>query len=94
MTITTGAAPPPTQNRSVMLARGVFTGGVTGVFLAGVVVGIVLGSVPLSVGGAFLLAVYVLIRYLAGMPRRAGEAAVPPCLALATIESREAVVGE
>ncbi|MGW2542098.1 hypothetical protein ACWC5I_14805 [Kitasatospora sp. NPDC001574] len=94
MTTTTGAAPPPAQNRPVMLARGFLTGGVTGVSLAAVVVGIVLGSVPLIVGGACLLAVYVLIRYLAGMPRRARDAAVPPCLALAMIESREAVRGE
>ncbi|MFF3735211.1 hypothetical protein ACFYXM_34315 [Streptomyces sp. NPDC002476] len=94
MTITTGAAPPPTHNKPLMLARGFLTGGVTGAFLAAVVVGVVIENVPLIVGGVCLLAVYVLIRYLAGMPRRAREAAIPPHLALAMIESLEAVEGE
>ncbi|MGQ7747092.1 hypothetical protein ACUN29_00975 [Streptomyces sp. WC2508] len=94
MTIATSAAPPPTHNRPVALARGFLTGGVTGVSLAAVVVGIVIENEPLIAGGAFLLAVYVLICYLAGMPRRAREAAIPPHLALAMIESLEAVGGE
>lgn len=94
MTIATSAAPPPTHNRPVALARGFLTGGVTGASLAAVVVGIVIENEPLIAGGAFLLAVYVLIRYLAGMPRRAREAAIPPHLALAMIESLEAVGGE
>ncbi|MFF1347900.1 hypothetical protein ACFVZJ_18300 [Streptomyces sp. NPDC058322] len=94
MTIATSAAPPPTHNRPVALARGFLTGGVTGTSLAAVVVGIVIENEPLIAGGAFLLAVYVLIRYLAGMPRRAREAAIPPHLALAMIESLEAVEGE
>ncbi|MGW1785664.1 hypothetical protein ACWCQQ_42270 [Streptomyces sp. NPDC002143] len=94
MTITTSAAPPPTHNRAVALARGFLTGWVMGVSLAAVVVGIVIENEPLIVAGACLLAVYVLIRYLAGMPRRAREAAIPPHLALAMIESLEAVGGE
>ncbi|MFJ2591087.1 hypothetical protein [Streptomyces sp. NPDC087538] len=94
MTITTSAAPPPTHNRPVALARGFLTGGVTGASLAAGVVGIVIENEPLIVGGACLLAVYVLIRYLAGMPRRAREAAIPPHLALAMIEGLEAVGGE
>lgn len=94
MTITTSAAPPPTHNGPVALARGFLTGGVTGASLAAVVVGIVIENEPLIVGGACLLAVYVLIRYLAGKPRRAREAAIPPRLALAMIESLKAVGGE
>ncbi|MGW2113402.1 hypothetical protein [Streptomyces sp. NPDC001948] len=94
MTITTSAAMPPTRNRTVALARGFLTGGVTGASLAAVVVGIVIENEPLIVEGACLLAVYVLIRYLASMPRRAREAAIPPQLALAVIESLEAVGGE
>ncbi|MGW4898673.1 hypothetical protein ACWEQL_41540 [Kitasatospora sp. NPDC004240] len=94
MTITTGAAPPPTRNRPATLARAFLTGGVTGVSLAAVVVGIVMGRVPLIVGGGCLLAVHVLIRHLAGMPGRARDAAVPPRLALAMIESVKAVGGE
>ncbi|TXS39787.1 hypothetical protein [Streptomyces sp. OR43] len=94
MTITTSAAPPPMRNRPVVLVRGFLTGGVAGVFLAAVVVGIILSYELLIAGGVCLLAVYVLIRYLAGLPRRTREAEVPPYLALAVIESLEAVGGE
>lgn len=94
MTIPTSAAPLPTDNRPVALARGFLTGGVTGASLAAVVVGIAISNEPLIVGGVFLLAVYVLVRYLAGLPRRAREAEIPPHLALAMIESLEAVGGE
>jgi len=93
VTITKGA-PPPTRNTPVALARGVLTGGVIGASLAAFVVGCVIESVPLCVTGVGLPAVYGLLFFLAGVPRRAREAAVPPRTALARIESLEAVGGE
>ena len=93
MTITQGA-PPPTRNTPVALARGVLTGGVTGASLAAFAVGCVIESVPLCVTGVGLPAVYGLLFFLAGVPRRAREAAIPPRTALAQIESLEAVGGE
>lgn len=93
VTITQGA-PPPTRNTPVALARGILTGGVIGASLAAFVVGCVIESVPLCVTGVGLPAVYGLLFLLAGMPRRAREAAIPPRTALAQIESLEAVGGE
>ncbi|MFB6818685.1 hypothetical protein ACFCV8_29505 [Streptomyces sp. NPDC056347] len=93
MTIAMGA-PPPTHNTPVALARGFLTGGVVGASLAALVVGGIVESVPLFVSGLVLPAVYGLLFYLAGMPRRAREAAVVPRTALALIESLEAVGGE
>lgn len=92
MTITAGA--PPTHNLPVALARGFLTGGVSGASLAAFVVGGILESVPLFVTGLALPAVYGLLFFLAGRPRRAREAAVAPRTALAMIESLHATGGE
>lgn len=86
--------PPPTRNTPLALARGFLTGGVTGASLAAFVVGCVIESVPLCVLGVGVPVVYGLLFFLAGMPRRLREAAVPPRLALARIETVEAVGGE
>ncbi|WP_406130665.1 hypothetical protein [Streptomyces sp. NBC_00989] len=93
MTITKGTS-PPTRNTPVALARGMLTGGVIGASLAAFVVGCVIESVPLCVTGVGLPAVYGLLFFLAGVPRRAREAAIPPRTALAQIASLEAVGGE
>ncbi|MFF4674189.1 hypothetical protein ACFY1C_30900 [Streptomyces sp. NPDC001279] len=93
MTITTGGV-PPARNTSVALARGLLTGGVIGASLAALVVGGIIESVPLFVTGLGLPAAYGLVFFLAGMPRRAREAAIAPCTALAVVESVEAVGGE
>lgn len=93
MTTTTGP-PPPTHHPPVALARAILTGGVVGASLAALVVGAIIESVPLFVTGLVLPAVYGLLFFLAGMPRRAREAALAPRTALAVIENREAVGGE
>ncbi|GGP56366.1 hypothetical protein [Streptomyces melanogenes] len=93
MTITTGAV-LPTHRTPVALARGFLTGGVVGTSLAALVVGGIVENVPLFVTGLVLPVVYGLLFFLAGMPRRAREAAVVPRTALAMIESLEAVGGE
>ncbi|WP_411112671.1 hypothetical protein [Streptomyces sp. 029-5] len=93
MTIATGP-PLPTHHTPVALARGFLTGGVVGTALAALVVGGIVESVPLFVSGLVLPAVHGLLFFLAGMPRRAREAAVAPRTALAMIESLEAVGGE
>lgn len=90
----TEAAPTPTRNTPVALARGILTGGVIGASLAAFVVGCVIENVPLCVTGVALPALYGLLFFLAGMPRRARDAAIPPHTALAQIESLEAVGGE
>lgn len=92
MTITTGV--PPTHNAPVALARGLLTGGVIGTSLAAFVVGIIIENVPLFVTGLGLPAVYGLLFFLAGRPRRVREAAVAPHTALAVIESLHAIGGE
>ncbi|WP_262058692.1 hypothetical protein [Streptomyces sp. STR69] len=92
MTITTG--PPPTVNTPVAVARGFLTGVVIGASLTAFVAGCVVESVPLCVTGVGLPAAYGLLLLLAGSPRRAREAAVPPCTALAMIESLRAIGGE
>ncbi|MFE2843334.1 hypothetical protein ACFXKS_07245 [Streptomyces scopuliridis] len=92
MTTITGA--PPTHHTPVALARGLLTGGVIGTSLAALVVGGVIESVPLFVTGLGLPAVYGLLFFLAGVPRRTREAAVAPHTALAMIESLHAIGGE
>lgn len=92
MTITT--APPPTHHTPVALARGFLTGAVIGASLAGIVVGAVIEELPLFITGWVLPVVYGLLFFLAGVPRRAREAAVPPRTALAMIESLAAIGGE
>lgn len=92
MTITT-ATPPPTHRTPLAPARGLLTGGVLGASLAALVVGSVVQSVPLFVTGFVLPAVYGLVLFLAGIPRRFREAAVAPRTALAVIDRLEAVGG-
>ncbi|MEU3217581.1 hypothetical protein [Streptomyces sp. NPDC006971] len=93
MTITSGGA-SPARNTSVALARGLLTGGVIGASLAALVVGGIIERVSLFVTGLGLPAAYGLVFFLAGVPRRAREAAIAPCTALAVVESVEAVGGE
>ncbi|MGW3416548.1 hypothetical protein [Streptomyces phaeochromogenes] len=92
MTITAGA--PPTHSAPVALARGFLTGGVVGTSLAALVVGGIIEKVPLFVAGLVVPAVYGLLLFLAGAPRRRREAAVEPRTALAMIESLKAIGGE
>lgn len=92
MTITTGAL--PTHNTPVALTRGFLTGGVIGTSLAAFCVGCIIERVPLIVTSLVLPAVYGLLFFLAGRPRRAREAAVAPRTALAMIESLHAIGGE
>ncbi|MFF4244944.1 hypothetical protein ACFYY2_10790 [Streptomyces sp. NPDC001822] len=92
MTITTGAR--PTHNMLASVARGFLTGGVIGASLAAFVVGGIIENVLLFVTGLVLPAVYGLLFFLSAVPRRAHEAAVAPCTALALVESLEAVGGE
>lgn len=65
-----------------------------GTSLAAFVVGIIIERVPLIVTGLALPAAYGLLFFLAGVPRRAREAAVAPRTALAMIESLEAIGSE
>ncbi|MFE0372432.1 hypothetical protein [Streptomyces tendae] len=85
---------PPARNTLFTLVRGAMTGGVIGASLTAVVVGAVIRSVPLFVTGLGVPAVYALLTFLAGVPRRAREAAIAPRTALAMTESVEAVRGE
>jgi hypothetical protein len=71
-------------------ARGFLTGGVIGVTLSALVTGVILERVPLLLLGLGLPVGYGLLRYLAGMPRRAREAAVVPHVALAKVEGLRA----
>ncbi|MER7849885.1 hypothetical protein ABTZ03_38795 [Kitasatospora sp. NPDC096077] len=91
---TTTHTPPATHNTPVACARGFLTGGVVGASLAALVVGTVVENAPLFVAGLVVPTVYGLLLFLAGMPRRAREAAVVHRTALARIESLEAVRGE
>ncbi|MGW8727051.1 hypothetical protein ACWGNF_13625 [Streptomyces sp. NPDC055808] len=93
MTITTGA-PAPTHHTPLALARGLLTGAVVGASLGALVVGGIIANAALFTAGLVLPVVYGLLFFLAGMPRRAREAAVVPRTALATIESLKAVGGE
>ncbi|MFB9924323.1 hypothetical protein ACFORO_10935 [Amycolatopsis halotolerans] len=72
------------------IAFGFLTGLVIGATLCSLVVGVILESVPLFVAGLGIPAGYGILVYLGGMPRRAREAAVPPVVALARIESLRA----
>lgn len=94
MPTTTRSAAPPARNTPADLARGLLTGGVIGASPTALVVGAVIGSVPLLVTGLALPAAYGLVFFLAGAPRRAREAAIAPRTALAVVENMEAVGGE
>ncbi|WP_290061279.1 hypothetical protein [Amycolatopsis solani] len=72
------------------LVRGFLGGGVAGVALNAFVTGTVLERVPLVLTGLGLPVAYGVLLFLAGLPRRAREAAVVPRVALARIESRRA----
>ncbi|QNP68647.1 hypothetical protein IAG44_03655 [Streptomyces roseirectus] len=91
MTISAGVA--PRHGTPLDLLRGLLTGAVIGVSLAGFVVGVVVERVPLFVTALVLPAVYGLLVFLTGVPRRAREAAVVPCTALGVIEDVEARAG-
>ncbi|MFF9100149.1 hypothetical protein ACF1AU_06150 [Streptomyces rubrogriseus] len=93
MTMTAGVV-LPARNTLFTLARGALGGGVIGASLTALVVGAVIRSVPLFVTGLGVPAVYALLVFLAGVPRRAREAAIAPRTALATVESVEAVRDE
>ncbi len=81
-------------SRPAALARAFLTGGVAGVSLAALVVGVIVGSLPLCALGAGLGAAYALALHLAGLPRRRREAAVVPVTALAVVEDLRALGGE
>jgi len=72
------------------LARGFLTGGVTGVALSAFVVGIIIENLPLLLTGVGLPLGYGVLLFVAGMPRRAREAAVVRRVALAKVESLRA----
>jgi hypothetical protein len=74
----------------IRLACGFLTGGVIGVTPGAVITGIVIGNVPLILMGGGLPFAYGVLLFIAGMPRRAREAAVAPRVALAKIESLRA----
>ncbi|MEU1282670.1 hypothetical protein [Kitasatospora sp. NPDC005856] len=86
MTTTTGRPPARSTRVGLALGRGLLTGGVAGGALAALIVGVVVGKVPLFVTGLGLPFVYGLLLFLAGRPRRAREAAVVPRTALAAVE--------
>ncbi len=74
----------------IKLVRGFLTGAVIGVTPSAFVTGIIIENVPLILTGVGLPFAYGLLRFVAGMPRRAREAAVVPRVALAKIESLRA----
>lgn len=80
----------PTHLGPVALARGFLTGGVIGAALCAGVTGVVIESVPVFLAGLGLPLGYGVLFYVAGIPRRAREAAVVPRVALARIESLRA----
>jgi hypothetical protein len=80
----------PVPPAPASLVRGFLTGGVSGATLSAFVTGIVLEEVPLFLAAMGLPAAYGALLFLAGMPRRAREAAVVPRLAPARIESLRA----
>ncbi|MGW3649027.1 hypothetical protein [Streptomyces sp. NPDC000878] len=94
MMITTGVQPPPTHNNPVALVRGFLTSGVCGAAMALFAVGCILEDVPLIIGSMVLPVVYGVLNLLAGMPKRAREAAVVPVTSLAVIESLHATGSE
>ncbi|WP_328648799.1 DUF3592 domain-containing protein [Amycolatopsis sp. NBC_00348] len=74
----------------IKLVRGFLTGAVIGVTVSAFVTGIIIENVPLILTGIGLPFAYGLLLFVAGMPRRAREAAVVPRVALAKIESLRA----
>ncbi|HET6711200.1 DUF3592 domain-containing protein [Amycolatopsis sp.] len=76
--------------RPAALLGGFLGGGVAGATLSAFVAGIVLEKVPLVLFSLGLPIGYGLLVFIAGIPRRAREAAVVPRLALARIESLRA----
>lgn len=72
------------------VAFGLVTGAVIGATLCSLVAGIITESGALFATGLGIPLGYGILVYLGGMPRRAREAAVPPTLALARIESLRA----
>ncbi|MGW7531364.1 hypothetical protein [Amycolatopsis sp. NPDC054798] len=72
------------------IAFGFLTGLAIGASLCSLVVAIIVESVPLFVAGLGIALGYGLLVYLGGLPRRAREAAIPPTVALARIESLRA----
>ncbi|MGK3204779.1 hypothetical protein [Amycolatopsis sp. MEPSY49] len=82
------AVPDPV--RPAALVRGLLGGVVTGATLSAFVTGIVLEKVPLILFGLGLPLGYGVLLFIAGMPRRAREAAIVPRVALARIESLRA----
>ncbi|SEF38422.1 hypothetical protein SAMN05421837_12153 [Amycolatopsis pretoriensis] len=80
----------PNPVRPAALLRGSLGGGVSGATLSAFITGIVLERVPLILLSLGLPLVYGVLLFLAGMPRRAREAAVVPHVALAKIESLRA----
>ncbi|MGW4397699.1 hypothetical protein ACWEHA_20630 [Amycolatopsis nivea] len=72
------------------IAFGFLTGTVIGATLCSFVAGIIVESVPLFVAAFGIPLGYGVLVWLGGLPRRAREAAVPPTVALARIESLRA----
>lgn len=72
------------------IALGFLTGIVVGATVCSLVVGIIVESGPLFVAGFGIPLGYGVLVWLGGLPRRAREAAVPPRVALARIESLRA----
>ncbi|WP_181771330.1 hypothetical protein [Amycolatopsis pittospori] len=71
----------------VALFRGFLAGAVIGTTLCAFIVSIIIETVPLLLASLSLPVVYGVFFFLAGMPRRAREAAIVPLVALAKIES-------
>ncbi|MFJ3194855.1 hypothetical protein ACIPJQ_19785 [Streptomyces griseoviridis] len=92
--MTTTPVTQPARVTPASAALGFLTSGVVAASLTALVVGVVLERVPLILSGLCAPVVYGLLYLLAGAPRRAREAAIPPATALAVIESLEAVGGE
>src|SRR5690349_15385742 len=70
----------------VALFRGFLAGAVIGTTLCAFIVSIIIETVPLLLASLSLPVVYGVFFFLAGMPRRAREAAIVPLVALAKIE--------
>ncbi|MEV6905813.1 hypothetical protein [Amycolatopsis sp. NPDC051071] len=81
------AVQAPARIGPVALFRGFLAGAVIGTTLCAFIVGIILERVPLIIAAVGLPIVYGVLLFLAGMPRRAREAAIVPVVALAKIES-------
>lgn len=79
-----------TVSRPAALAGGFLGGGVAGATLSAFIAGIVLEKVPLILFSVGLPIGYGLLVFVAGVPRRAREAAIVPHTALARVESLRA----